>query len=155
MITKQDLVGSWALESWSISYSDRQEVSAPYGENPQGLLLYSEEGWMSAAINREDRARFPDGVSPRAMPPEPLAEAYGSYFHYAGRYRVSGGDIIHTVAQSLNPNFPGSEQLRHAELNSHILVLRGEDQAGGTTRSHALAWRRLPAATDENVIEGR
>ena len=153
MITKQDLVGSWALESWAISYPDRDEISFPFGENPQGLLLYNEDGWMSAAINRENRAQFPDGVSPREVPAEQLAEAYSSYFHYAGLYRISGGDVIHSVAQSLNPDFPGSEQLRHAELNGHTLVLSGKDQAGATTRLHSLVWRRLPAASDKDVIE--
>ncbi|MFT7175357.1 MAG: hypothetical protein ACJAUG_001358, partial [Halioglobus sp.] len=41
MINKQDLVGSWQLESWTIGYSDRDSFSYPYGENPQGLLMYS------------------------------------------------------------------------------------------------------------------
>ena len=55
------------------------------------------------------------------------AAAFSSYFHYAGRYRVVDGDVIHYVTQSLNPNFPGSEQLRHAELDGQTLVLSGKD----------------------------
>ncbi len=152
MISRDDLVGSWALESWAIAYSDRDDISFPYGENPQGLLLYTREGWMSAAICKEGRAPFPEGVSPRAMPAEQLAAAYGSYFHYAGHYHVSGGDVIHTVVQSLNPNFPGTEQLRHAELNGHTLVLSGKDRVGNTERLHSLVWRRLPSQDEGTVI---
>ncbi|MEH6582728.1 MAG: lipocalin-like domain-containing protein [Halioglobus sp.] len=153
MISKQDLVGSWQLESWTIGYSDRDEFSYPFGENPQGLLMYSDDGWMSAALNRADRGRFPDDTSPRAMPEAARAEAYGSYFHYSGRFRIVGGDVIHYVTQSLNPNFPGTEQLRHAELDGHTLVLSGKDQAGDVTRFHSLVWHRVPAEEEHFIID--
>jgi hypothetical protein len=153
MITKQDLIGSWHLESWTVGYSDRDDFSYPFGENPQGLLLYSADGWMSAAINRADRGRFPDNVSPRSLPEEALAAAYSSYFHYRGRYRVMEGDVVHYVTQSLNPNFTGSEQLRHAELDGQTLVLSGKDQAGETTRFHSLVWHRAPSEEEHMVIE--
>ena len=154
MITKQELVGSWQLESWTIGYSNRDDFSYPYGENPQGLLMYSEDGWMSAAINRPDRSLFPADVSPRSVPQEAIVGAYSSYFHYAGRYRVSEGDVVHYVSQSLYPNFPGTEQLRHAELDGSTLVLSGKDQAGEVTRFHSLVWHRVPAAEEHLVIEG-
>lgn len=150
MISKQDLVGSWQLESWTIGYSDSDSFSYPFGESPQGLLMYSDDGWMSAAINRAGRDPFPDGLSPRTTPDETSAAAYHSYFHYAGRYKVSGGDVLHYVVQSLNPNFPGSEQLRHAELDGHTLVLSGKDQVGQVTRFHSLVWHRNSAAKDRD-----
>lgn len=150
---KQNLVGSWKLESWTIAYSDRDDFSYPYGDNPQGLLLYSDDGWMSASICRPDRGRFPDNTSPRAMPDAALAEAYSGYFHYAGRYRVVEGDVIHYVTQSLNPSFPGSEQLRHAELDGRTLVLSGKDDAGEVTRFHSLVWHRLPVEEEHLVID--
>ena len=154
MIAKEDLVGSWTLESWTIGYSNRDDFSYPYGENPQGLLMYSDDGWMSAVIARTDRGQFPAGVSPRSVPDEALAEAYRSYFHYAGRYRIVDGDVVHYVTQSLNPNFPGTEQLRHAELDGRTLVLSGKDQAGEVTRFHSLVWHRVPAGEEHLVIDG-
>lgn len=154
MISKQDLVGSWQLESWTIGYSDREEFSYPFGESPQGLLVYSEDGWMSAALSRADRGRLPEDVSPRSLPDAALAEAYNSYFHYAGRYRVTGGDVVHYVTQSLYPNFPGTEQLRHAELDGHTLVLSGKDQIGAVTRFHSLVWHRAPVEEEHLVIDG-
>jgi len=153
MIEKQDLVGSWQLESWTIGYSNRDEFSYPFGENPSGLLMYSDDGWMSASINLEDSETFPDGLSPRTMPPEKAAAAYHSYFHYAGRYKIVDGDVIHYVAQSLNPNFPGTEQLRHAELDGHTLVLSGKDEAGEVTRFHSLVWHKVAAVEDHLVID--
>jgi len=153
MISKDDLIGTWQLESWTIGYSDRDDFSYPYGEEPEGLLVYSNDGWMSASIARPSRAPLPGDVSYRKLPDAVKAEAFSSYFHYAGRYRVVDGDVIHYVTQSLNPNFPGSEQLRHAELDGQTLVLSGKDQVGSATRFHSLVWHRADATPDGVVIE--
>lgn len=152
MISKDELVGTWQLESWTIGYTDRDEFTYPYGEEPQGLLVYSTDGWMSASINRPGRALLPEDVSYRKLPDALKAQAFSSYFHYAGRYRVADGDVIHYVTQSLNPNFPGTEQLRHAELDGHTLVLSGKDQVGGATRFHSLVWHRAGSTPDGVVI---
>jgi hypothetical protein len=149
MISKEDLQGTWELESWTIGYSDREGFSYPYGEDPKGLLMYSDDGWMSASIASNERALLPAGVNFRKLPDELKAEAFSSYFHYAGRYRIQDGDVVHYVTQSLNPNFPGTEQLRHAELDGQTLVLSGKDQVGDVTRFHSLVWHRS-APTDDN-----
>jgi len=155
MIKKDDLIGTWELESWTIGYSDRDDFSYPYGEDPQGLLIYSSDGWMSASICRRERARLPEDVSFRKLSDGLKAESFSSYFHYAGRYRVVEGDVIHYVSQSLNPNFPGTEQLRHAELDGQTLVLSGKDRAGETVRFHSLVWHRMATQEDDHlVIEG-
>lgn len=153
MISKEDLHGTWQLESWIIGYSNREEFSFPFGEDPQGLLMYTADGWMSASISRGERKLLPDNVSFRALPDEQKAAAFVSYFHYAGRYRVVDGDVIHYVTQSLNPNFPGTEQLRHAELDGQTLVLSGKDQVGTITRFHSLVWHKVEATEEHLVID--
>ena len=153
MVSKEDLLGSWHLESWTIGYSDSDEFSYPYGEDPQGLLLYTEDGWMSASIGRKERAGLPEDVPFRKLPDADKAAAFSTYFHYAGRYRVSDGDVIHYVSQSLNPNFPGTEQLRHAELDGQTLVLSGKDQVGDVIRFHSLVWHKLPATEEREIID--
>lgn len=152
MINKHDLLGAWQLESWTIGYSNSEDFTSPYGEEPQGLLLYTDDGWMSASICRSERSRLPDDVPFRTLPESLQASAFLSYFHYAGRYRVIDGDVIHYVSQSLNPNFPGTEQLRHAELDGHTLVLSGKDQAGEVTRFHSLVWHKIPAAVEPETV---
>jgi len=143
MISKQDLIGTWELEAWTVGYADREDFTTPFGEDPKGLLLYTEDDWMSASIARSDRQTLPQDIRFRKIPEEKLAQAYLSYFHYAGRYRVVEGDVVHYVTQSLNPNFVGTEQLRHAELDGQTLVLSGRDEAGGVSRLHSLVWHRL------------
>ena len=154
MISKDQLHGTWQLESWTIGYSDRDDFTYPYGEDPQGLLLYTSDGWMSASISLRVRPLLPQDVSFRKLPDDTRAEAFSSYFHYAGRYRVVSGDVIHYVTQSLNPNFPGTEQLRHAGLDGQTLVLSGKDQVGEVTRFHSLVWHRLPPTDEHEVIDG-
>ena len=151
-ISKNDLIGTWQLQSWTVGYADRDEFSYPYGEEPQGMLLYSSDGWMSASIGLPGRELLPEDVSYRKLPDALKAAAFTSYFHYAGRYQVVDGDVIHYVTQSLNPNFPGTEQLRHAELDGQTLVLSGKDEVGGVTRFHSLVWHRTEAVPDGVVI---
>ena len=153
MISKDDLLGTWQLESWIIGYSNREEFSFPFGEDPQGLLMYTADGWMSASICRRERELLPENTSFRKLPDPVKAEAFASYFHYAGRYRVVEGDVIHYVTQSLNPNFPGTEQLRHAELDGQTLVLSGKDQVGNITRFHSLVWHKIEASEEHLVID--
>jgi hypothetical protein len=153
MISKDDLLGSWHLESWTIGYADRDEFSYPFGEEPQGLLLYTDDGWMSASIGRKERPALREDIPFRKIPDADKAEAFSSYFHYAGRYRVVDGDVIHYVSQSLNPNFPGTEQLRHAELDGQTLVLSGKDQVGDVTRFHSLVWHKLPSTEEREIID--
>lgn len=71
-----------------------------------------------------------------------IADAYRSYFHYSGPYRIEGDCLIHTVRHSLNPNFVGTEQVRQMSLDGNVLTLRGEDTVRGSTRFHELQWRR-------------
>ena len=146
MVDKTQLLGAWQLESWSIGYAGRDDVSYPFGEDPVGLLMYTDDDWMSASISRAGRTNLPEDVPFRAIDADSLATAYRDYFHYAGRFRVQGDDVIHYVTQSLNPNFVGSEQLRHIELDGSTLVLSGRDEAGGETRYHQLVWHKLRPA---------
>ena len=153
MISEDELHGTWQLESWTIGYSDRDDFTYPFGEDPTGLLLYATDGWMSASICRRERATLPEDVSLRKLPDATRAEAFSSYFHYAGRYEVVEGDVIHYVTQSLNPNFPGTRQLRHAELDGQTLVLSGKDQVGDTIRFHSLVWHRLASCEEQEFID--
>lgn len=152
MLNKEELHGTWQLESWTVGYSDRDDFTYPYGESPRGLLLYGPDGWMSASVCRNDRTPFPDTSAFRKLPDRLKAEAFSSYFHYAGRYRVVDGVVIHYVTQSLNPGFTGTEQLRHAELDGNTLVLSGKDEVGGVTRFHSLVWHKLESGEEEREV---
>ena len=141
-MSQEKFIGGWQLLSWEIRYSDNDRVSQPFGANPQGLIMYTPDGYMNAVIARADRAQFPADQSIKSLSPATLAEAYSDYFQYAGRYRIEGDKVIHSVQMSLNPNFVGSEQIRGFKFDGERLTLTGQDQVGEQTRMHSLCWQR-------------
>ena len=139
---RQQLLGSWSLQQWELHYTETGKVVLPYGECPVGLLQYTGDGWMSAAISRRERATLPAGQAPRDLPSELLAAAFLSYFQYAGRFTVEGDAVTHHVTQALNPNMMGTEQVRYMRFDGDSLWLRGIEQTGARERTHLLHWRR-------------
>ena len=137
------LLGTWKLQAWTISDSADNIISEPFGASPEGLLVYTEAGWMSAAIGRSNRTVFPAGQSLRSLAPEILADAYTSYFHYAGPFSVGESSVTHSVAMSHNPNFVGTEQVRQFVFSDNGLTLSGEETVGTQTRHHQLRWQRV------------
>lgn len=146
MVDKNSLLGAWTLLSWSIAYSNDKAPTHPFGEMPQGLIVYTHDDWMSACISHAPRAALPADVPFRRVDPALLAASYLSYFHYAGRFAVHEGVVTHTVTQSLNPNFVGTRQRRVATLSDSRLTLSGEEVVDGVTRFHTLEWQRAANA---------
>ncbi len=139
------ILGSWELVSWTISLGD--QTSHPFGENPLGRILYTPDGQMSAAIARHDRARLSSPVPSKAPSAEKFA-AFDSYFSYGGAFRIEGGDVVHTVELSLNPNFVGTEQRRHMTFGGgpsgeENLTLSADEDTPNGTRHHRLCWKRV------------
>lgn len=97
---------------------------------------------MSATVHRDRRAAFPAGTSPRKLDHGLIAEAYWSYFHYAGTWRIEGDRVIHSVQHSLNPAMVGTEQVRHMTLKPFQLTLTGIEPIVGSQRTHELVWFR-------------
>ncbi len=137
------LLGAWRLVRWQIDYDDGRPPTFPYGD-AEGLLSYTADGWMSALISQPNRARLSTG-NVRAAPEAERLAAFDSFFSYAGRYEVRGTQVVHTVAHALNPNFPGTEQVRDMTFGADgTLTLSAEDTLPGTAvrRTHRLVWRR-------------
>ena len=136
------LVGAWNLLSWQIFDDATLPAAEPFGPSPVGLLQYSDNGWMSAAVSFPNRTSHPAGISPRRMQADLLADSYRSYFHYAGHWRIEDDCVIHTVRLSLNPNMIGSEQVRRMSFGAGTLTLEGIESFGKKHRRHELLWRR-------------
>ncbi len=58
------LIGSWQLQRWCITYEDGA-VTEPLRAGAVGLLVYTPDGWMSAAMMAVDRPQLTRG-NPRA-----------------------------------------------------------------------------------------
>jgi hypothetical protein len=135
------LTGTWHLVGWEISRGGR--VSHPFGPDATGMICYTSDGHMSAAIAAAGRAPLTGG-NPRTAPQAERIAAHDSYFHYAGRYEILPGPrVVHRVSQSLNPGFVGTEQVRNIHLDGDVLTLSADEPLpDGTSRHHRLIWKR-------------
>ena len=138
------LIGGWLLQSWSITADGKR--SFPYGESASGQLMYTADGYMSAIICNAECPPIPEG-SLRKLNDSQKAALVDHSFAYGGRWemvRDKEQDIVlHHVEVSQNPNFVGSVQRRHARFEGNQLTLSAEEAlANGSTRLHALVWRR-------------
>jgi hypothetical protein len=146
------LLGTWHLVRWEIAYGDGRPVTLPYGDKATGLIIYTTDGTMSACIARGGRTRL-SSDSVRSAPESERLAAFESYFQYAGPYaiRVKEGQqqVVHSVTQSLNPNFVGTQQVRNMDFSADGgLTLSASDTVPGTSvaRHHRLIWERRSAA---------
>lgn len=145
-ITSTELVGRWDIVAWEQLYDDgRREL--PMGEHLEGFIRYVADGDMVCMIVRSDRPNFSQGGQWHA-PENEKAGAYQSMLSYAGRWRLEGDVITHSVQMSLFPNWKGGEQKRRLKANPDgtiALTARLED---GTpqARTAQLVWRRHPSA---------
>lgn len=147
-ITDEVLVGAWALVSWQIDYGGRRPATFPFGEDAQGLLIYAQEGWMSATMSFRRRTAFDSG-SARQASIETRARAAEEYLAYSARWRIEGETVVHEVALSLNPSLIGTDQVREAKLLDGQLQLSAyESAAGANQRVHRLLWRRVDRSRD-------
>lgn len=143
MLKAEDLVGAWKLVSWRIDYSDGRPTSYPFGEDAEGLIMYTPNGYMNALLHRG--ARGPVSTQyVREAPEGEKAALFDSFMQYAGPFRIEGQDVIHQVEHALNPDLVGTEQLRHVALDGDTLNLSGEEkiEAAGLSRFHRVEWRR-------------
>lgn len=137
-------VGTWRLVSAETKTADG-EVSQPFGKNPTGYIMYSQDGYMAVAIMEPGRASFASGDF-RAGTPEERQAAFDTYISYTGTYEVRGDKVIHHIEVSLFPNWSGTDQERFFEFSGDRLSLHTPPMVmGGVERTAHLLWRRATA----------
>lgn len=136
-----ELVGRWRLSSYSARDADGS-LTHPFGEHPEGALVYAPGGWMITQIAAEDR--LPLGSENLfATTAEERALAFTTYLAYYGTYEVTDGVVSHRIAVCSFPNWAGTVQTRNFELNDETLLLRTPPlEIGGGPAVHELLWIR-------------
>jgi hypothetical protein len=136
------LVGTWRLLSWENRSADGT-ISYPLGPQPVGLIIYTDDGYMSVAIMRADREPFAAGDL-LAGSSEEKARAAESYVSYCGRYEFRGDFVTHHVELSLFPNWSGVDQERLVAVTGDRLTLRTRPLLlNGIEQSARLVWERV------------
>jgi hypothetical protein len=130
---KNALIGTWRLVSFELRTANG-ETTYLWGRNPQGYLIYSQEGYMSVALSRAHRPNFVSGDQLGASTEEKVA-AFDTYTSYAGKYSTKGDKLYHHAELSLLPNWAGVTLERtftiegsRLTISSPPIPVRGEEQ---------------------------
>lgn len=148
MTLREQLIGAWKLVSYIETPLDGAPPHAPFGDTPQGLILYTPDGYMSAQLCAGGRAPFASGDWFKGTPQEYEAEAT-TYIAYSGAFACNEADrtLTHTMFVSLFPNWIGNTQPRIVSIEGNMLYLSTASpiQSGGMWVNSQLAWRRASA----------
>jgi hypothetical protein len=140
------LEGSWRLERWE-SVADDGAVTLPFGEGPEGILVYAPDGTVITTIAPADRPHLGSTDPLRGGDDDERRHTAETFVAYAGSWAMSGEDVVHSVTMSLYPNWVGTRQVRHVrvvdeglrlELSTDPFVLAGRRAV------QRLTWRRSP-----------
>ena len=138
------LVGAWRLRAFQITSSEG-EVSYPFGESAQGMLLYSRCGLVSAQLMRSDRPLFESGDQQTGTETE-IEDNFKNCISYFGTYELHEEDnfVIHHVENSLFPNWEGTQQKRFFEMKNNTLRISTPPVNWGNKEQVAeLIWERI------------
>ena len=120
-MNKEQLLGTWRLVAWK--NRDKQgKISQPLGSDAVGYISYTEDGHVFVHIMTGTRKEFSTGGLFDVTPDE-CVNAYATHISYCGPYDIQGDTIVHKVDICSFPNWIGSEQRRHAEIEDGHLIL--------------------------------
>lgn len=146
---RDQLIGAWKLVSYVEKPVDGSAPFYPFGETPQGIIMYTPDGFMSAQLCSPDRTRFASGDWFKGTPEEYEAEA-SSYIAYTGPFIVDEEKqtLTHSMFISLFPDWTGQTQPRVVRIEGDLLNLStaGPIQSGGKTVNSYLQWKRASKA---------
>ena len=138
------LAGVWTL----VSYADKREGledTYPFGPEPQGFLIYTPDGFVSAQLMKPGRSLFQSHDWHGGTADE-YREAGSGYIAYCGVYEVDERKetVTHIPSVALVPNLIGGKQLRAVTLNGDKLTLRTAGASGaGVVVTSVMNWRKI------------
>jgi hypothetical protein len=141
---RERMVGTWRLIS-CIDRDEKGNKTFPFGENPDGFLIYSSDGFVSAHLERRERPLH-HSADPMAGTPEECVTTSKGYLAYCGHYILEEEKqrVTHHMTVSLFPNWLGCAQVRLASFEGDHLILRTEKPmvVDGHLATAELVWRR-------------
>jgi hypothetical protein len=146
-LPRSGLVGAWRLVRWE-SVRDDGSITFPFGEAPEGILVYDPVGTMITTIASAGRGRLTSADPLVGGPDAERRRAAETFVAYSGRYTFDGVDVTHTVEVSLYPNWVGTRQVRHVRLSDDGATLELSTdpfELAGRRSVQRLTWARVRA----------
>jgi hypothetical protein len=133
----RQLAGSWKLTSWTIQVIDG-ETTQPFGPNPNGRAVFTQEGVSAFMIARPDRKPATNDADSAAL--------LKSLMVYTGKFKIDGDKLTTNVDLSWNEILTGTAQVRFFKLEGDRLSIRTGEQASavypGKKVVGTLTWER-------------
>jgi hypothetical protein len=137
------LVGAWRLAEFSVTAQDGS-VTYPMGEDVEGLIIYTPDGYMSAQLMEPGRPSYASGEFIHGTTEEEAAAAAG-YVAYSGPFYADeeSRTVRHHMSVSLFPNWIDDTQERFVELEGDTLTISAAPVlVEGSERTPRLIWKR-------------
>ncbi len=137
-------VGTWRLLSFEFR-KENGDVFYPYGQDVNGYLIYTQEGYMSVSLSKKERSKFTTEDLVRINVVEKAA-ALDTYSSYGGKYKVCRDEkkVIHYIDVSLIPNLIGTAQERYYQFKGNKLILTTPPLlVEGIKQTGVLVWQQV------------
>lgn len=136
------LIGVWTL----LSYADQQagcEDRFPFGPQPEGFLIYTLDGFVSAQLMKPGRSRFRSTDWHEGTPQE-YKESGSGYIAYCGVFEVDEENetVTHIPSVALLPNLIDGRQLRLVTLSGQSLTLCAGGSPDTNQVTSVMRWKR-------------
>jgi hypothetical protein len=139
---KQQLIGTWNLVLVDNINPDGKRTQ-PYGENPQGILMFDKDGNYALQILRTDRVNFVSGDKTKGTADENRALVLGGNSHF-GKYLINAADntITFQIEHAFFPNWQGTEQKRNFTLSEKEFRYTVPTTTNGAGVSGEVVWKK-------------
>jgi len=138
----EQIAGTWRL----VSYQEKTPggtVVNPFGETPQGIVIFEPGGYVSLQIMKIPRVSFPAGYE-RATA-EQVKAVHEAYLAYYGSWTVdeTHSVILENIRASNQPYLNNQMTTQHFDLDGKRLNLRTEFDNQGEARSVLFVWEKI------------
>ena len=122
MMMNSPLAGSWKLRAVDNIMPDGSRMHL-YGEMPQGMLIFDNDGRYSLQIMRGDKKPFASNDKAQATPME-YREAYLASNTHFGRYMMdqAAGALTFHIEHASFPNWEGKDSVEKYTLKDGVLT---------------------------------
>jgi hypothetical protein len=134
---RQALLGTWRLVS--VEQDMDGTLVKPYGDNPQGYLIYTADGHVFVQFAARERCELFTRVPGKGMVLLETAESgtpFG-FVGYCGTFEVRDGQPIHHREFHVNPTLNGGVEARS------VVLLETDRLVLADLRHNRLEWQRV------------